>query len=210
LLTGCSKSEDYTVKNKLDSETKYVEDLIFKIVLKHAKGEYLEEQINWDYIKGDIQKINSSWSIMLLDLTSVGEDNEKILAYSDDLNNLLLSMANEDEIVMLEKLNSMYEKIVSFRETYSEDKNLIEKNKIKSQVLKSYYLSNKEDYETAKSDLDGTIEKYKELMKDEDYKKENSYNMNKIYILLQEYKNSISIGNLDLIKMKFILTVEDL
>lgn len=210
-LTGCSREEKYTIKDKLDSETEYIENLIFKIVIKHAKGEYEEEgKINWDYIKGDINKINSSWNLMIIDLSTVGVENKEILQYSDDLNNLLLSIANNDELTMIDKLNSIYKKIIDFRDVYSDNKNEIEKNRIKSSILNSYYFANIMQYENGKIDIDKTIEKYKELMKNDDYKKENNYNLNKIYILLQEYRNSFNTGELDLIKLKFILTIEEL
>ena len=54
------------------------------------------------------------------------------------------------------------------------------------------------------------IQNYKNLMNDNDYAKENSYNLNKIYILLQEYKNSLITQNYDLISIKYINTIENL
>ena len=49
-----------------------------------------------------------------------------------------------------------------------------------------------------------------ELMKDNNYARENKYNLNKIYVLLEEYKNSLETQNYDLIRMKYILVVEEL
>ena len=49
-----------------------------------------------------------------------------------------------------------------------------------------------------------TENKYKEMMDDIDYMKEYKYNLNKVYILLGELKNSIYSEEINLSKMKYI------
>ena len=210
-LTGCGKQQEKGIENKLDAELEYVEDLIFKIANKHAKGEYLEDdEFQWDYVKGDIQKINDSWNMLILDLTEVNTSNQDIIGFSNDLNDLLISVSKKSETTMLEKLNDMYAKVIIFKQSYSGDKNRIQKNKIKSEVLAVYSLVNKDDYDTAKIRSTTTIETYKTLMNDIQYAEENAYNLNKIYVLLEEFNNAIQTENYDLIRMKYIVTVENL
>lgn len=211
LLTGCGKQEEKNINDKLDAELEYVEDLIFKIANKHAKGEYIEdEEFKWDYLKGDMQKINDSWNTLILDLTEVNVQNQVIIGFSTDLNDLLISVSKENESAMLDKLNDMYAKVILFKESYSQEKNRIEKNKIKNDVLGVYCLVNKNDYQTAKTKATTTVENYKSLMNDIQYAEENAYNLNKIYVLLEEFNNAIQTENYDLIRMKYIVTIENL
>lgn len=211
LLTGCGKQEEKNINDKLDAELEYVEDLIFKIANKHAKGEYIEdEKFKWDYLKGDMQKINDSWNTLILDLTEVNVQNQVIIGYSTDLNDLLIAVSKENESAMLDKLNDMYAKVILFKEAYSQEKNRIEKNKIKSDVLGVYCLVNKNDYPAAKTKATTTVENYKSLMNDIQYAEENAYNLNKIYVLLEEFSNAIQTENFDLVRMKYIVTVENL
>lgn len=211
-LTGCGKQTEKNIDSKLDSELEYVEDLIFKIANKHAKGEYEDEdeKFKWDEVKGDMQKINDTWNTLILDLTEVNVQNQEIIGFSNDLNDLLICVSKESETTMLEKLSDMYAKVIIFKEAYSEEKNKIQKNKIKSEVLGIYSLIHKEDYETAKMRIASTIENYKNLMNDIYYAEENAYNLNKIYVLLEEFGNSIQTENYDLIRMKYIVTIENL
>ena len=210
-LTGCGKSSDKNIDDKLNSELEYVEDLIFKIANKHAKGEYLEEEeFKWEYIKGDMQKINNIWNTLILDLTEVNVSNQDIIGFSNDLNDLLISVSKESEVVMLEKLNDMYAKVIVFKQAYSQNKNQIQKNKIKSEVLATYVLINQDDYEEAQAKAISTIETYKSMMNDIQYAEENAYNLNKIYVLLEEFSNAIQTQNYDLIRMKYVVTVENL
>lgn len=210
-LTGCGRQPEKNINDKLNAELEYVEDLIFKIANKHAKGEYVEEdKFKWEDIKEDIQKINNTWNTLILDLTEVNVSNQDIIDFSNDLNDLLISVSKENEVVMLEKLNDMYAKVIVFKESYSENKNQIQKNKIKSEILSIYALINKDDYESAKTKIANTIDTYKSMMNDISYAEENAYNLNKIYVLLEEFSNSIQTENYDLIRMKYIVTVENL
>ena len=210
-LTGCRAEESKTINDKLDLELNYVEDLIFKIANKNAKGEYLkDDKINWEDIKSDILKINDSWSTLVLDLTEVNVSNENIISFSNDLNDLMISVSDEDEITMLDKINKMYSELIIYKQSYSDYNNEIEKKKIKNGMLSVYVLVNKNDYEGAKKEIANLIEKYKSLMDDTNYAEENKYHLNKIYVLLEEYNNAIQTQNFDLIRMKYISAVEEI
>ncbi len=210
-LTGCAKQQEPTIDNKLDAELEYIEDLIFKVANQYAKGEFIEDdKINWEWIKPDITKINDSWGTLILDLTEVNVQNQDIMDFSKHLNGLLISISEEDEQVMLEELKELYKKVIVFRQAYSEDKNQIQKNKIKSGVLSVYSSANKDDWATVKTDIDAILESYKGLMNDIRYAEENGFNLNKVYVLLEEYKMSTQTQNYDLVRMKYIVTVENL
>lgn len=210
-LTGCNTQKPKDIKDKLNAELQYVEDLIFKIANKHAKGEYLEEDgFNWKLIKEDVNKINNSWGNLVLDLTNVNVPNSDIMDFSNNLNDLLIAISKENDVTVIEKLSNMYEKVIVFKEVYSENKNQIAKNKIKSGALKVYSLVNQAQWTAAKTEIEKVVEEYKKLMNDIQYAEENSYHLNKVYVLLEEYRVSIETQNFDLTRMKYIVTVEDL
>lgn len=210
-LSGCTNSSEKNINDKLDSELEYIEDIIFKISNKYAKGEYLEDdKMKWEEIKDDVIKINSSWGMLILDLTDVNVQNKEIIDFSNNLNNLIISVSEENEINLIDNLSKMYEKIINFKKSYNTDKNKIYKNEIKSGVLKVFNIVNKSDWEGAKIEINSVTEQYQNLMKNESYAKENEYNINKIYVLLEEYNNSINTSKYDLVRLKYISTVENL
>lgn len=195
----------------MNSELAYVEDLIFKIAIKHAKGEYEEDgEFKWEYVKGDVASLNDCWNNIVLDLTSVDVPNNDILEYSNKLNDLIIAVSEENQSKMLDDLNGMYLKIIAFEETYSDDKNAIKKDKVKSGILSTYDLVNQENFSEAKIQVISLVEKYKEYMDNDEYVKENAYNLNQVYVLLEEYSASIDSKNIDLIRMKYIVAVEAL
>lgn len=210
-LTGCGEQEPKDIRNKLNAELEYVEDLIFKIANKYAKEEYLEEnEINWQWIKDDVNRMNNLWGSLVLDLTKMNIQNQDIMEFSGYLNKLLISMAEEEEQAMLEQLNVMYQKVIVYKEHYMENKNAVEKNKIKSGVLNAYCFANRKDWTKAQTEMDRVIESYKGLMNNISYAEENGYQLNKIYVLLEEYRVSLQTENEDLVRMKYITAVESL
>ena len=80
--------------------------------------------------------------------------------------------------------------------------------KLKSLVISSYVQANFLDWENAKSTILLAEDKYKEMIDDIDYMKEYSYNLNKVYILVEETKNAIELEELDLTRIKYINFIE--
>ena len=66
------------------------------------------------------------------------------------------------------------------------------------------------NYTLAKDEVNKLIENYKILMNDKSYADENTYQLNKIYILLEEYLASIGTENFDLIRIKYLSAVENI
>ena len=210
-LTGCTSKQKSNINEKLDAEISYIEDLIIKIANKYAKKEYEENnKINFDYIKDDIIRINDSWSRLILDLTEVNTTNEEIFEFSNQLNNLIISVGQEDEKKLIDNLSKIYSQLMNFKSSYTDNKNSIEKNELKKDVFEVFNLINNSKYDEANIQIDSTIKRYRDLMNDNDYVKENSYNLNKIYILLQDLKKSLLTENFDLISIKYINLIENI
>lgn len=208
-LTGCSSENKRTLEEKIDAEIEYMQDIIFTISNKHAKKEYIEEdKINWEEIKKDIQKLDNSWITLSLDLGELNIDNEKIINCSAKIEDVLILVGNKDDINLLINIQKIYENMIELKNDYSEDKNLIKKMKIKDDVFKIYNLSYQNNYDLAKSECLSLKKYYNELMNDENYTRENNYNLNKVYILIEELDSSVQKDNMDLIRMRFLNLIE--
>lgn len=206
-LVGCSlnKEEDRTIEDKTDEEINYVEERIFTLVNRYAKEEYIvDDTLDWKSIKDDTQNLNNSIDTIILDLSEVNISNEDLIKFKDELNNLNIAISNEDEHEFLQRCNYLYSLLPSFLEKYSQNKNKINIMKLKSLVLTSYIQSNFFDWARAKETVALADNKYKEMMDDIDYMKEYDYNLNKIYVLLEEFKNVIDAEEADLARIKYI------
>lgn len=211
ILTGCSaeESQNATLENKVNEEISFLEDKTFTIVNKYVKGEYLENsQINWNDVSKEVKEIDISIDTIIQDLSDLDISNEDILILRNEVNSLIISVGNEDEYNLLQRLSYMYSLLPNYLQKYSDDTNLVDKMKLKSLVLSSYVQANFFEWETAKETVLVAETKYNEMMNNIDYMREYSNNLNKVYVLLEEFKNAVEQEEIELTKVKYIDFIE--
>lgn len=210
-LTGCTikNDEEKNIKDKTNEEISYLEDEIFTVVNKYIKDEYTEDdKIKWEDMNKDVQKINNSLDTIMLDLSEVDISNDELINFRNQVNDVSIAINNEDANNFMQKVSYLYSLLPNYLEKYSEEKNKINIMKLKSLVLSSLSYANSLQWGEAKNTVGLAESKYKEMMDDVDYMKEYSYNLNKVYILLGEFKNAVEIEELELCKQKYINFIE--
>lgn len=215
IFTGCSGTSEEDNKDKMNqkalSELQYVEDDIFNITNKYAKGEYIkDDELDWNAILEDEKKINEVLETIILDLTEVNISKEDLVTLSAEFNNLLTITIAKNEPELLPRLQNVYSLVPKYLNQFSDNKSDIKDKELKSIVLSSYAFANNDDWEQAKSTIQTGIDKYNEMMNDVSYVQEKSYSLNRVYVLLGEVKNAIDVENLELLKLKYVNFIEKL
>lgn len=213
LLTGCSinkEKEKKTLEDKVNEELNFLEDKSFTITNKYAKGEYYlsDSKINWTDVSKEIKEIDVSIDTIIQDLSELNISNEDILALRNEVNALIISAGNKDEYNLLQKISRVYSLLPNYLEKYSDDKNKIEEMKLKGLVLTSFVQTNFLEWEAAKNTIILAEAKYNEMMKNVDYMRKHSNNLNKTYVLLEEFKNAVELQEVELAKVKYIDFIE--
>lgn len=211
IFTGCSMNneDNKDIKAKTTEELTYLEDEVFTIVNKYTKGEYIKDDtLNWEEITKEVQKFNSSLDVLVSDLSEVKVSNDDILAMRNAVNDIIISCGNKDEKLLLQRISYFYSLLPDYLEKYSDNKNKIDIMKLKGLVLSSFVQVDSLNWDEAKNTIGLAESKYKEMMNDIDYMKEYSYNLNKVYILLEEMKNAIELEEVELTKVKYINFIE--
>ncbi|MGN1298641.1 MAG: hypothetical protein ACI4UE_01490 [Candidatus Scatovivens sp.] len=206
-LTGCKNNESpEKITEKTSKELGYFEEKIFQIILKLEKDDYLspDNTLDWKKILEDAEKINMELDNIMLDLSNLNLANEKIDDISVYTNNILMAISEKNETKLMSELNNLYQTIPKYLEIYEEDKNTIMKKELKAFVLSSFNYAINGDWGSAKNEVINAENKYNEMIGNNSYIEENSYNINKVYILIQEYKTSVNSENFELCRLKFI------
>lgn len=219
--TGCSlkKTEENKSKDKTLAEVNYIEDSLIKIINKYAKGEYSKEEtvqngtetvttIEWDSMLKDEKDLLESLDTVILDLSELDIKNEDVIKLSSEINNLIILTTEENISGVLYKIRDIYSLIPEYMKTFENDTDLINKKNIKRLVISCYSLVVDGKWEEAKAEALNLETKYKEMMNDLKYAENNSYNLNNIYVLVEEFKNSIGIENIELVSLKYITLIE--
>ena len=96
----------------------------------------------------------------------------------------------------------------SIIENITNDNNQLNLLRFKSYIVLSFSKCILLEWEEAKEIADLAENKYNEMINNVDYLQNSSYNLNRIYILLEEYKNGIELEELELVKNKYIEFIE--
>lgn len=214
LLTGCtgieSETKDASIEDKSMSEIEYLEDEIFTVLNKYSKNEYMndDDTIDWDKISSDSQKIGKILDTMILDFGEAKISNDELNKFRTEINNLLISVSSADERGFFYSASNLYSLLPDYYGKFSGNNNKKDIMTLKSLVLKSYVNSHFLEWEGAKANAQLAENKYKEMSDNLEYMKEYSYNLNKTYVLLEEFKNAVDLEESDLSKMKYINFIE--
>lgn len=213
LFTGCtgieSQTEVASIEDKTISEIEYLEDEIFTIINKYTKEEYIvDNNIDWKKVREDAQQIGKVLDTVMLDFGEAKVPNEELIAFRTEINNLLVSCSNEDENTLFKSASNLYSLLPEYYGRFSENKNEKEVMALKSLVLKSYASAYFSEWEDAKAAASLAETKYKEMSDNLEYMKEHSFDLNKVYILVEEFKNAIDLEQVDLSKVKYINFIE--
>lgn len=211
-ITGCSlkKEENKTIQDKTNEEISFIEDEIFTLVNKYIKGEYKDDtdKIKWEDVNKDVQNLNGVLDTIILDLSELEISNDELIVLRNEINNLSISITNKDDYNLLQKSSYIYSLLPTYMEKYSQNKIKIDNMKLKSLVLSGMVQANFLEWDAAKNTALLAENKYKEMMDNVDYMKEYSYNLNKVYILIGEFKNAIDLEEVELAKQKYINFIE--
>lgn len=214
VLTGCSSdNQEKSIEEKNLAELEYLEDNIVLIMNKFIKDEYLDEDIQtqkWDEILNDARKIENGMATTLVDLASLNIDTTEIAKLSTGINNMIIAIENEDETNFIVELNNIYALIPNYLSKYLNDSELIFKKQLKYYAISTYVGFRMGNVELAKSQIAEAETRYSEKMKDVNYVQNNEYNVNKVYILLQELKAAVDSGSQELVRTKYLLLVDEM
>lgn len=97
-----------------------------------------KSDIDWNSIKYDIENLNQSWSVILLDLYSLNVSNDDIIAFSKELDNCIISIKNENKIDSLNNIVKLYSYIPIYERAISAENSIQNIKQTKSFLVNAY------------------------------------------------------------------------
>ena len=211
ILTGCKekKQSENLLESKINSELDYIEDVIFKVVKNYLLEEYRNDDgnINWKDISSDFYPINQTSNILVADFSNKNFSDEDILKMENLINDVNMFIIEENEIGLLSSLANLYTIVPEYSERYVGYEPGISIKKMKCINLFSYVSCLNGDFESAKQLLNQAESEYYILCQNNEFITEKGFVLNKLYIVIQEYKIVLDESNLDLARIKYLNTL---
>ena len=205
-----SSSQSETAKVAKDDESSDDSKIISSQMSYNSILNPATKDIDWATLKSDMENIYYAWNTILLDLYKLNIANDKILDFSSDLDRATVYIKDEDKKNSILALAKLYEYLSYYSEQILEDnaeKNII---KTKSFIINAYSLVEAADWDNIKGELNKAIESFKLVTTDANFIIDNSYKVNKCYVLLNELNNSANMKDKEIFFIKYKNLMEEL
>lgn len=198
---GSSDTKGKGEKQEKEGESK--DAVNTTMMVNEAELDKDRNNIDWIAIKKEVELLNESWSVIVLDLYSLNVKNDRILNFSNKLNTCMIAIKNEDKDKSLDNLAELYSSIPVFLKEIGAEENIQKLRQTQSHVINAYVLAADMGNATIKDHLTQALNVYSEIMSDIDYTKDKTEKTNKIYVLLNELQNSINEKDSDVFYLKY-------
>lgn len=169
-----------------------------------------QDEINWDTVKSDVELMYTTIPTMTLDLYQTNINQEDILKFNQEYDNLSKAIKEEDKEKTLEELAKVYEYMPKFIENCTDDSSESIIARTKSSILNAYSVLDKEDWDSISGSIKSASEEFSKLLTNGNSETKNQYNINKVYIMLNEFQNAVKIEDTEIFLIKYKNIVEEL
>lgn len=168
------------------------------------------EEINWDNIKSEVEILYSSIPTLTLDLYQLNLNQEDILSFNKEFDNLAINVKNENKEQSINQLSKLYEYIPKFaKNSINEEwkRNVLE---VKSNIFKAYKNLESENWDEISKNITEAINIYSRLLTDTNIDSGKQYLINKGYIIINELQNTITLKEKEIFLIKYKNLLEEL
>lgn len=200
-----TSSNSTTESNSSDSSDSSKQEKEFN--LKNNGVLTNNEQIDWENIKKQIETVYSSIPTITLDLYQSNINQEDILNFNKEFDDLTVAIKQENKRDSLMELSKLYDYMPKFAQNIFDDeitKTLIE---TKNNILKAYSKLDLKNWQEISNDIKQASSTFSKLLTSTNMDQNKQYAISKIYVMINELQNAVQIEDetVFLIKYKNIL-----
>ena len=166
--------------------------------------------IDWTSCKNESELMYTSISTITLDLYRLHVSQEDILNFNKELDNLTVSLEEENKQLVLDNLVKIYEYIPKFAQAVVDDplyKTVVE---TKLNVFKGYAKLDSGDWAGMNTNLVDAINIYATLLTNTQIDTSKQTSINKGYVMLNELKNAVDTQNRSVFLIKYKNLLEEI
>ena len=166
--------------------------------------------IDWTSCKNEAELMYTSISTITLDLYRLNVAQEDILNFNKDVDNLTVSLKEENKQLTLDNLVKIYEYIPKFAQSIVDDtlyKTLLE---TKLNVFRAYAKLDSGDWTGINTNMVDAINVYATLLTNTEIDASKQTSINKGYVMLNELKNAVDIQNSSVFLIKYKNLLEEI
>ena len=169
-----------------------------------------KEDINWDSVKSEVEILYSSIPTLTLDLYQLNVNQDDILGFNKEFDNLTVVAKDEKKEETLSSLSKLYDYMSKFVTNTSQDETAKKLIEIKANVFKAYSKLDLGDWTQIENDINNASNLYSNLLTNTNINTNKQYSINKCYVMLNEMKNAVTLKDESVFLIKYKNLLEEI
>lgn len=170
-----------------------------------------DSEIDWNQIKNNVERIYVSLYPMTVDLYQIYTNQQDIVDFNKEYDNLIKIVKDEDKQVTLNELSILYDYLPKFVEACTDKEKEKVIIKTKSYIFKAYSVLEEEKWENVSENVNSAIQEFSKIVTNEsDRESRNQYTLNKAYVMIKELQNAINLRDKEVFLIKYKNLLEEL
>lgn len=169
-----------------------------------------KEDINWEYVKGEIENLYTSVATITLDFYQIGANQDNILAFNQQIDNLSVAVKEENKETTLAELSNLYTNLSNITQSLEGNETYKMVVRIKENIFKAYSKLDAGKWDEISNDVNNATSTYSELLTNASNGIDNQYEINKGYILINEMQNAVKLQDVSVFLIKYKNLLEEL
>lgn len=168
------------------------------------------EDINWDSIKSEIENLYTSLPSITIDLYQLNINQEDILAFNTEYDKLTGVVKDDKKEETLTQLRKVYAYLPKFLHDSGQEEVYTTLVETKDNIFKGYSKLDGENWKEISNDVKNAIDTYTKLLTNPDIDARKQYNISKVYIMLNELQNAVSLQDTKVFLIKYKNLLEEI
>lgn len=198
-----SKTNIEVDKEKIYYEIKYLDSQIVSMMnLLNNTRKDVNFYIDWQELQTQTQNMYNYWNSTILDFNNLNLDKNYLTDFGKDLDNLTISIKNNNKEDTINNLLNLYNKLVLYSEELN-NRDYYELLITKINLLTAYSIAENENWTLTHEYILKSSESISNVVNSIENNEYNQYNINQAYIAIKELENLINIKDLDVFYLKY-------
>ena len=168
------------------------------------------DEINWNNVKSEVETLYTSIPSITLDLYQLNLNQDDILGFNKEYDNLTKAVKEENKKDTLTQLVTLYEYIPKFVKNVNDDVLYQINIQTKAHILKAYVKLEDKDWTGIQGDVQNAIDTFNQLLTTTGIDTSKQYSVNKSYVMLNELQNAVQMQEESVFLIKYKNLLEEL
>ena len=147
-------------------------------------------KVNWNELKSKIENMYSTWTTVMMDLSTLNVNKENLTKYNNILDELTKSFEKEDKKASLTYLADLHNLLSLYLKDFSNDNKIISLFVVKTYILYSYSYSEQDNWDKVTDCISKGKQEFLNILNNQINNVNDIDVINKSYILINELEKN--------------------